>query len=163
MKNRLILIAGLLVAVLVAVYLYDKYRVAPKIKLTELALSDLNGQPVSLDTFRNEKLFINFFATWCGPCVKELPSIDAAQQVLKQENFRFILISDEPAALLQNFSERTGNRFLILRSERKLQQYSIFTIPTSYLLNTKGEIIFKHTGEEDWVSQAMLATLKEAE
>ncbi len=163
MKNRLIRIAAVVAALLVAGFLYNKYRIAPKIKPAALVLTDLTGHPFALDTFKNQKLFISFFATWCGPCLQELPSIFEAQQILEPVNFRFILVSDESIELLQRFNEKTESRFLILHSEKKLHDYNIYTIPTTYLLNTKGEIIFKQTGEEDWASEKMIAKLKGAE
>ena len=160
MKNKLIFIVGLLVIVLVVAFLYNKYLVAPKLKLETLELTDLEGNKVSLDSFQNKKLFINFFATWCGPCVKELPSIFSAQQILRKENFQFVLISDEPVARLQNFRERLGADFLILHSEKKLQQYQIFSIPVSYVLNANHQMVFKKGGGEDWKSDQMIEKMK---
>ncbi len=162
MKNKGILIAVAIITLLVGGFLFNRYQVAPKIKLNTLALTDLNGQPFSLDTFHNKKLFINFFATWCGPCMKELPSLYQAQQILEPDSFQFVLISDESTELLQRFNQKTEGRFLILHAAQNLQQYKIYSIPTSYLINTSGEIIFKQAGEEDWASEAILSKLKKA-
>jgi peroxiredoxin len=160
MKNRLAFISAIAIGILVAGFFYNKYRVAPKLKLETLKLTDLAGNKISLDSFQNKKLFLNFFATWCGPCVKELHSIALAQQILSKENFQFILISDEPTDRLLNFKEKSGIDFLILRSEKSLQEYQIFSIPTSYVLNAKHEVVLKENGEEDWASNALVEKMK---
>ena len=135
MRNKISIGVGIAIAILVAGFLYNKYRVAPELKIEMLALTDLNGNKVSLNSFQNKNLFINFFATWCGPCMHEVPSLTLAQQILLKEHFQFIFISDEPIARLQNFSERNDGKFLILHSKKSLQQYKIFSIPASYVLN----------------------------
>ncbi len=160
MKNKLVFISAIAIGVLVAGFFYNKYRVAPKLKLETLVLTDLAGNKISLDSFQNKKLFLNFFATWCGPCVKELPSIALAQQILSKEKFQFILISDEPNERLLSFKEKSGEDFLILHSEKPLQEYQIFSIPTSYVLNAKHEVVLKENGEEDWASNALLEKMK---
>ena len=160
MKNKFIFIAAITITILVGGFFYNKYRVAPKLKLETLELTDLAGNKISLNSFQNKKLFINFFATWCGPCIKELPSIASAQAILSKENFQFILISDEPAERLQSFKEKHGEDFLILHSIKPLQQYQIFSIPTSYVLNAKHEVVLKENGEEDWASPALIEKMK---
>lgn len=160
MKNKFIFLVGIVIAILVAGFFYNKYRVAPKVKFETLKLTDLNGNKISLDSFQGQKMFINFFATWCGPCIKEVPSLLSAQQILAKENFRFVLISDEPIERLKHFQEQTGTRVPILHSEKKLLEYKIYTIPTSYVLNSNHEIVFKKTGEEDWASDAVIQNLK---
>lgn len=160
MKSKFIFIIGIVIAILAAGFLYNKFLIAPKLKLETLELTDLEGNKISLDSFQNKKLFINFFATWCGPCIKELPSIFSAQQILVKENFQFVLISDEPIARLQNFKEGIGIDFLILHSEKNLQQYQIFSIPVSYVLTAKHEVVFKKSGGDDWASIAMIEKMK---
>ena len=162
MKNKFIFVAAIVIAILVAGFFYNKYRVAPKLKLETLELTDLAGNKTSLDSFQNKKLFINFFATWCGPCMKELPSVASAKQMLSKENFQFILISDEPIERLQSFKEKRGADFLIFHSIKPLQQYQIFSIPTSYVLNAKHEVVLKENGEEDWASPALIEKMKRA-
>jgi len=160
MKSKFGFITVIVITILVAGFFYNKYRIAPNLKLEVLELTDLNGKEISLDSFHNKKLFLNFFATWCGPCIKELPSIFAAQQVLKKENFQFILISDEAPERLRNFSERSGIDILLLHSKKPFSEYKIFSIPTCYVLNAKHEVVIKKNGQEDWASSAILDKIK---
>lgn len=160
MKNKTIFIAGIAIAVLVAGFFYTKYRVAPNVKFETLKLTDLDGKEVSPAMFKHQKVLVNFFATWCGPCIRELPSLERVETYFSKEDFQLILISDEPVERLKDFKQSTGLMFTILHSEKKLHDLKIETIPTTYLLNSKGEIVFKKTGEEDWGSEAMIGKLK---
>lgn len=162
MKNKGIIAAFLVIGLLAAGYLISKYRIAPAINFSKLELTDLNGKPVSLDDYKGKKVFFNFFATWCGPCVRELPALENAQAALQNDNFVFICISDEPVERLQSFAERTGTRLLILHSAENMHNHKIFTIPTSYLLNSNGKVVFKKVGEQDWGNEASLNELRKA-
>ena len=163
MKNRPILIAGIAIAILVGGFFYNKYRIAPKLQFESLQLKTLTGLKVSPVAFKGEKVFLNFFATWCGPCIRELPSLEAAQEALRNEPVHFFLISDEPVSVLKRFEQTYGTRLTILHSEKKLPDLKIVTVPTSYLLNGKGETVFKKTGEENWASDAMIEKLRNSE
>ena len=85
--------ALIIASLLVAAYLYQKYRIAPGIQFETLELTGLNGQPVNLKNYKDKKLFINFFATWCGSCLAEFPALDKAAEILMPDNFVFISFS----------------------------------------------------------------------
>ncbi len=158
MRNRIVNIVLVVALTTGGIFLYNKYRVAPKVKFADLSLTDLNGQAVPLQQYNNGRLFINFFATWCGPCVAELPSLENAQQQLKGKT-NFVIISDEPIARLQAFQKRTGYSLTFLHSNSPLSSIDINTIPTSYLINEKQEILLKHVGEENWASEEWVKKL----
>ncbi len=151
----------LVLAVIMSGYLYKKYRVAPSIKFDTLELTNLNGEPVKLQEFKGKKLFLNFYATWCGPCVGEFPSLNQAAEILQKDNFVFISISDEPLALLNNFAARINTpHVIILHSNKKFHDFGVFTYPTNYVINTAGNIVFEKTGERDWSNSQVLEDLK---
>ena len=160
MKNRAIIIIGILTAILIAGFFYNKYRIAPKIKLESLDFTDLDGNAVNLDSFKNKKLLINFFATWCGPCVKEMPSLEKAKSILEKDEFKFLFVSDESVERLQSFQEQVGKQLVILHSKRPLREYKIFTLPTTYVLNSSKKIVFDKIGIADWADEDVIANLK---
>lgn len=160
MKSKWIWATVLIAALLTAGFFYSKYRIAPKVKFEGLALTDLNGNVVSIDKVNGKKLFVNFMATWCGPCISELPSLEIAQQTLRAEDFQFLLVSDEPLERLKQLQQKVN--LPVLHSTTKLTELKIYTIPTSYLLNGKGEIIFKKTGGMNWASEETLNELRVA-
>jgi thiol-disulfide isomerase/thioredoxin len=148
-------------ALLIGFFLYHKYRVAPNIKFQTLELTDLNGRAVNLKDYKGKKIFLNFYATWCGPCIGEFPSLDKAAETLAPNNFLFISISDEPLGLLSSFSNRlNSSHIILLHSEKKLHDLGVFTVPTNYLLNDKGEVIFEKVGEQQWDAPEVIEELK---
>lgn len=161
MKNKQIVLAVVVIVLVAGTYLYKKYRIAPNVNFDSLKLTDLRGNPVELSKFTNKTLFINFFATWCGPCVAELPSLYAASKTLEENNFQFIYISDESTEKLLAFQNRMQLPITIYHSETSLQEQNIFTIPTSYVLSKKFEILYQKVGVEDWESSEVLKNLKE--
>ncbi len=71
------------------------YRYSPKsIEINSLEIVDLNGNSIDLDTYKNKPLVINFWATWCGTCIKEMPAFQKAQSELAGK-VNFIYISEE--------------------------------------------------------------------
>ena len=158
MKNKIIWSVGIILAILVAGFFYNKYRIAPSVKFDTLELTDLSGNKVTIEKFKGKKLFINFFATWCGPCMGEMASIENAQQILSNDNFQFIMISDESTERLRAFQRQIS--IPVLHSAKKLSSFDIVTIPTTYLLNEKQEVEFKKTGEADWASEENIKELK---
>ena len=92
MNNKLFYGLILFLALLVAFYLYQKYRVAPSINLQELVLTDLNGQSVSIENFRGKKVVLSFGASWCGNCKQELNEL---KKIKKQPTYLIVAdISD---------------------------------------------------------------------
>ncbi len=67
-----------------------------------IELADMNGQPIDLNQYRGKTVFINFWATWCKPCLEEMPSIEKAQAILKDKNITFLLASNEELKRIQS-------------------------------------------------------------
>ena len=138
MDRRLTAIMLIVLAILIGGSLYTKYRIAPRMDFDKLELTDLNGKKVALKSFKGTNLVVSFFATWCGPCLEELQSQQLAQAKLKKDNFFFICISDESPQLLKAFKQSRGLNLLMLHSDEKIKEKKVYTLPTSYILNTKG-------------------------
>src|SRR5688572_28323491 len=76
----------------------DDRKIMAKVKLT-----DLDGQPISLDQFKGKTIFLNFWATWCKPCIREMTSIDSAQKLISGKGVVFLLASDETPEQIREF------------------------------------------------------------
>lgn len=147
MRYKWIAIFLVVLAAGVGGYLYNKYRVAPSVQFTTLDLIDLNGNPIDIEELKGKKVFVNFFGTWCGPCLHEFPILERTQAILESEDYVFICVSDEEPARLKAFRQRVNARIVIAHSKRKLKEMGINTIPTNYVLNAQGHIVFKQVGE----------------
>lgn len=122
----------------------------------EFQLSDLNGNPHSLSEFRGQVVFLNFWATWCPPCVEETPSLVALSQTLADRPFKIIAVThdEDPDALIQFVREQqmdTSN-ILILRDPTGdlAERYGTALLPETYVIDPTGQILARFVGAEDW-------------
>ena len=121
---------------------------------------DLNNNEVYLSSFRGKKILINYWATWCGSCIQEMPSLLKAQELLKDENYIFLLVSDESIKKISRFKNRKKFNFTYLKSSVSLGSMGIYSLPTTYIFNEKGEKVKKIVGAVDWNSNRMIKKLK---
>jgi thiol-disulfide isomerase/thioredoxin len=113
-----------------------------------------------LSSFRGKKILINYWATWCGSCIQEMPSLLKAQELLKDENYIFLLVSDESIKKISRFKNRKKFNFTYLKSSVSLGSMGIYSLPTTYIFNEKGEKVKKMVGAVDWNSNRMIKKLK---
>ena len=66
----------------------------------ESTFQDLVGRPLEISNFSGRKLIINYWATWCAPCIREIPALSRAAEILGPEGYIFVLASDESVVLL---------------------------------------------------------------
>ena len=90
---------------------------------------DLDNNEVDLSSFRGRKILINYWATWCGPCIQEMPSLLKAQELLKDENYIFLLVSDESIQKISRFKNRKNFNFIYLKSTVSLWSMGIYSLP----------------------------------
>ncbi len=136
-------------AVFVGFYLFRKYRVPPELKPLELPLQQLDGSAVDISAWKGHKTLLCFAASWCGPCREELAMLTRLQQNALNE-IEILVVSDEPAEQVEAFKNRTGGNFTWLRLTRPFSAIGINSIPSSYMLNARGEVVKSTVGYVDW-------------
>ena len=128
------------------------------LKLTYL--QDLEGNNIDISEYKGKKVLVNFWATWCGPCKKEMPDLLEAQEVLKDENYVFLLVSDESVDKIIEFKNISGYGFNFLKSNKSFQNEGIYVLPTTFVYDVEGELAEKITGMVAWNSEEMINKLK---
>lgn len=121
---------------------------------------DLDDQPVSLDEFKGKKILLNFWATWCVPCLKEMPSMAEAQKILENEDFVFLFATTDPKAKILTFKEKNDYPFKYLRYTGTLDKLNIYALPSTFIYNSKGKIAQRIDGATAWDSDEMITNLK---
>lgn len=129
----------------------------------DLDLLALDGTRRSLAEFRDRVLFINFWATWCAPCLAELPSVEALERRLEDSSVEMLLIStDDDPTNVREFLEEEGIRGQVFLRDWKAGEspFRRVVIPTTYVISKAGEITYRHSGAADWNVPSMASYLK---
>jgi thiol-disulfide isomerase/thioredoxin len=126
----------------------------------EIQLKDVFGNTVSLSDFRGKIVFLNFWATWCPPCVIEMPSMQKLHRRFKDKNFIMVAInSQETDAQVKSFFNKYKLSFTALldSSAEVGAWFDVNAFPTTFVLDKKGRIIGRALGPREWDSQASVA------
>tara|TARA_B110000285_G_scaffold9572_1_gene9641 strand:+ start:1372 stop:1896 length:525 start_codon:yes stop_codon:yes gene_type:complete len=141
--------------------------ISQNIKLTDLESNqvranyvDLDNNKIEVSSFKGKKVLINYWATWCGPCIQEMPSLLKAQEILKSDNYVFLLVSDEGINRISKFKDRKNYNFTYLKSTRSLASMRIFSLPTTVVFNEDGKKVKTTVGAIEWDSKQMIKKLK---
>ena len=118
----------------------------------KVKLTDLNNKPIDLGQYRGKTLFINFWATWCKPCLLEMPSIEKAQGILKNKNIVFLFASDESSEEIERFKAGHDYDFNYVRYENP-EELNITGLPTTFIFSPQGKLVFSETGYQQWDNQ----------
>lgn len=121
------------------------------------SLPNLKGESENIDNYKGSYLLINFWATWCAPCVKEIPSLNNLYNKFKdKKNFKMIAINiGQSKEVVKKFllDKALPVEFTILLDEKMdLSDWNVQAIPTTFLVDKKGKIIYKVEGEKEWDS-----------
>jgi thiol-disulfide isomerase/thioredoxin len=129
----------------------NKPEIKPKIEseFDKIKLTALDGKPIDLNQYEGKTIFINFWATWCKPCIQELPYIEKAMDKVKNEDIVFFFASNEAVEVIETFKKNHSYDFHYVRLEN-LEELNIMTLPTTYIFNPDGELVFSEMGYRKW-------------
>jgi thiol-disulfide isomerase/thioredoxin len=120
-----------------------------------LSLKDGRGNTHTLDEFRGRVVLVHFWATWCEPCREELPSISAMARRYGPQGLSLIAVDvGESRAGIVRFTEQVPIAGLVLedRDSAVFRRWRAQVLPTSYLVDRDGRILYWHLGELDWTA-----------
>jgi peroxiredoxin len=141
--------------------LSGKPRLVKGMPAPGFTLPDLDGKMVSLADFKGKVVLLNIWATWCPPCVEEMPSMEKLYQELKEENFVILAASIDASGneVVAPFMETHKLSFLALTDNQgKLQDlYQTTGVPESFIIDKSGIIAEKIIGPRDWATPDAIA------
>lgn len=115
-------------------------------------LVDENGVPFNFSDARGKVVFINFWATWCPPCIAEMPSMEKLYQDYKKDVV-FLFVSNEKQEVIAKFKENNAYEFLVhaaLTPNPTLLETT--SIPRTFVIDQNGNIVIDKSGAADWNS-----------
>ena len=118
-----------------------------------------NGKVVTARDFGGKLLILNFWATWCEPCVHEVPSLNKLQSILGPKGLVVLGVSqDTDAQAYKNFLARFNVTYLTARApDQEVEtRYGTLKIPESYLIDQSGRVVEKIISDTDWSSEQMV-------
>ena len=181
MVKRSIMIIALLAALLAALHLplfaqqnksvssvHDLLRSVglskPSMSLApDFNLLDPNGTLVGLSNYRGKVVLLNFWATWCGPCREEMPSLENLNQSFDDQGLAILAVNQrENAALVTRFMKTNGLNFTtpLDTTGRVAGYYRVYGIPVSYLIDANGQLIGMRSGPLDWARPAVIGVFR---
>ncbi len=121
---------------------------------------DLNNNHVDLIQYRGKRIILNYWATWCGPCIKEMPGLKRAEELLEKHNYVLLLVSDETIHTISEFKINKNFDFNFLKSTKSIETLGIYSLPTSYIFDENGKKIETIVGTIVWDSEESIEKFK---
>ena len=169
MKSKILLIFLIIASVGIMVLLQTKDsffnlsgkpRIGKGVPAPDFTLPDLGGQMVSLAEYKGKVVFLNIWATWCPPCVEEMPSMEKLYQELNNDGLKILAVSvDESGArAVIPFMKKNKLSFPALTDTKGAIRslYQTTGVPESIIIDKDGIIVEKIIGPRDWATSSAI-------
>ncbi|MEO5573343.1 MAG: TlpA disulfide reductase family protein [Gammaproteobacteria bacterium] len=123
---------------------------APSFAAVDFVLPDVDGKQYKLSDYRGKWVVVNYWATWCGPCLEEIPSLDEFHAKHKDQDAVVLGVNAEDIGIekLRTFIDEHFMKYPVLRGDSGPESPlgPIYGLPTTYLISPTGEIVTMHLG-----------------
>lgn len=113
-------------------------------------IKDMDGNKISFEQFKGKVVFLNLWATWCGPCRAEMPTIQRLYESIPTGNVAFVILSldkDQDKNKIESYIKSKKYSFPVYQPSGYLtEQVQVPSIPTTFVINKKGLVVAKETG-----------------
>jgi peroxiredoxin len=129
----------------------------------ELKAHDLTGAPKTLSDYRGKVVVLNFWATWCPPCQREMPSLERLRGQMKGRPLEIVAVSsaetpEEVNAYLAKM--KLGFPILLDTDSSNTRRWKVFALPTTFVLDAEGQVRHVLTGPTEWDQGEALAVVE---
>lgn len=130
--------------------------------VSDFQLPGIDGDQHRLSDYRDRYLLVNFWAVWCSPCRREMPSMQRLYEKLRGGRFEMLAIHVGPSLeQARTYGQKLGLGFPIaVDTEMGLSDWKVLGLPTSFLLDPQGRIIAEAVGERDWDDPQLIRQLE---
>lgn len=129
-------------------------------KVPSATYEDLEGNPIELSDYKGKRILLNYWATWCRPCIEEMPDMEKAQTILEQENYVFLFASDQSVKKIVKFKEARGFDLEFIKFNGMYAKENVSALPATFIYNEVGEQVLRFDGGLKWDSPEMIEKLR---
>jgi len=170
-RQQWTLVAGIVMTAVFGIALAIKLR--PQLGLLEVGSSKApafhavhlgSGKPARIEDYRGKVVLLNIWATWCGPCIQEMPSMQRLQEKLAGTDFHIVAVSvdEEDSTVVRKFAQKLGVTFEILQDQSGSirQIYQTSGVPENFIIDRDGTIMKHVIGAAQWDSPVQEAQIR---
>lgn len=120
---------------------------------TGFKMTDLEGNIVSFESLKGKVIFLNIWATWCPPCIAEMPNIHSLYEKVGSDKIAFVMLSVDQKGMdkVKKFVSKKGFTFPVYMPASQLpQEFSSPSIPSTYIISPQGNIVAQQTGMAEY-------------
>jgi len=140
------------------IWVFVSCQVTPSF-IAKLEFTELDGQKFDKSLIENKIVILNLWATWCKPCIKEMPDLETMQEKLP-DDFTLLVASNEEMDKILSFQQRQQYNLKLIKIENNLESLGIYSLPTTLIINKDGMVVETLVGARNWTSSDQIAKLK---
>tara|TARA_R110000868_G_scaffold220554_1_gene471849 strand:- start:248 stop:826 length:579 start_codon:yes stop_codon:yes gene_type:complete len=129
----------------------------------KVKLSNLKGKQYNLSKHKDKTVILSIWATWCKPCIEEMPSLEALQNKLSLDKYSILLASDESLDKINRFKNSNNYDLNFVKLETPATSLGIYALPTTFIINEKGELLLTENGSKKWDSEESIQAIMNLE
>jgi peroxiredoxin len=125
----------------------------------DFALKDIDGKTHRLSDYRGRLVIVNFWATWCPPCRKEMPSMQRAWETIEREGIAMLAVNvgeDEDTIFAFTANYPVEFPLLMDRDSKVVQQWPVRGLPTTFVVDPQGRLAYRAIGGREWDDPQLL-------
>ena len=128
----------------------------------DFLLKDIEGNLTGSGSYQGKVVLVHFWATWCGPCKDELPTINALWERFRDREFAIIAIAEDSKKAVEPYIKEHGLKFPVVIDQygKAFRSYGVRALPTSYIVDKRGRIEGIAIGQRDWIASDILKLIE---
>lgn len=122
----------------------------------DFTITDLQGEKIDFNKFKGKTIFLNIWATWCGPCRAEMPSIQKLYNATDKENIQFVMLSIDDQSAPEKVSKYIASKkynFPVFIAGELPSPLNVSVIPTTFVVGPDGKLAYKKSGMANYNSE----------